>query len=196
MKLAVATPLPLLELAHARAHLRRMSVDEYHQRVEQGLIPDRCELLEGLIYQNMPKSPLHEQLALDIFHFFDRGLAGQQYIVHKEGPLTLNDSEPEPDVSVASGASPKDFLDAHPTTARLIVEVAVDAPEMDRAKTGVYAAAGVAEYCIVLAKERAIEVYTGPVPEKRAYSELIGYGIQDTVPVLQNLKLPVASLFN
>ncbi len=196
MSPAVATAPPLLDLPSARAQLRRISVDEYHRNIARGLIPDHCELLEGLVYQHMPKSPLHEHVAREVFTFLYEGLRDKPYLVRKEGPLTLGDSEPEPDVSVVSGTDPKEFVAAHPTSAELIVEVAVDAPELDRAKTGIYAEAGVPEYWIVLAKERSVEVYRRPIPKKRTYGEMIGYGIKDAVPTPGNLNFPVRSLFD
>ena len=71
-----------------------------------------------------------------------------------------DDSEPEPDVSVVVG-SPSKFAKAHPSTAQLVVEVAVTSEELDREKAEIYAEAGVGEYWIVLANERIVEVYTG-----------------------------------
>src|SRR5207253_350542 len=83
------------------------------------------------------------------------------YIAWKEEPLTFIDSEPEPDVSIVRGTE-SDFTEAHPTTAELVVEVAVSSPVLDREMASLYAEAGVKEYWIVLGRERAIEVYLRP----------------------------------
>lgn len=83
------------------------------------------------------------------------------YSVWKEEPLTFLDSEPEPDISV-TGGDERDFADAHPSTAELVVEVAVSSPALDRENASLYAEAGVKEYWIVLAHERCIEVYRHP----------------------------------
>jgi Uma2 family endonuclease len=83
------------------------------------------------------------------------------YSVWKEEPLTLLDSEPEPDISVTRGTE-KDFAAAHPTTAELVVEVAVSSPTLDRENASLYAEAGVKEYWIILGSERQVEVYRRP----------------------------------
>jgi Uma2 family endonuclease len=79
--------------------------------------------------------------------------------VRKEAPLTLSDSEPEPDISVVPGKR-SDYWAGHPTTAILVVEVAVSSTEIDREKGALYAEAGVSEYWIVLVQEGAVEVHT------------------------------------
>src|SRR5438093_12944779 len=85
----------------------------------------------------------------------------QGYSVWKEEPLTLADSEPEPDISVTRG-SERDFVAAHPTTAELVVEVAVSSATLDRENASLYAEAGVKEYWIVLGSEKKVEVYRRP----------------------------------
>jgi Uma2 family endonuclease len=75
--------------------------------------------------------------------------------------LTLADSEPLPDLAVIAGKS-ADFDDRHPSTAELVVEVAVTTVEADREKAAIYAEAGVKEYWIVLPAEQQVEVYRGP----------------------------------
>ena len=60
--------------------------------------------------------------------------------------MTLNDSEPEPDVAVVPG-SVEDYRSAHPSTAVLIIEVAVSSEDVDREKAELYASAGIKEYC-------------------------------------------------
>ena len=83
------------------------------------------------------------------------------YCIRSEGPITTTDSEPEPDLAVCKG-SENDFFDSHPTTAELVIEVAISSLEIDRKKAEIYAAAGVTEYWIVMPKTKAIEVYTKP----------------------------------
>ncbi|MBI2370409.1 MAG: Uma2 family endonuclease, partial [Deltaproteobacteria bacterium] len=65
--------------------------------------------------------------------------------------------------------SPRDYLDAHPTTALLVVEVADTTLVYDRdLKGSLYARAGIAEYWIVNLTDRALEVYRDPAPSPRA----------------------------
>ena len=78
-------------------------------------------------------------------------LAGMDAFVCKEDPLTLADSEPEPDLAVIDGKI-KDYDYIRVTTARLVIEVSVSSLALDRAKAAIYAAAGIPEYWIVLAE--------------------------------------------
>ncbi|MFM8703180.1 MAG: Uma2 family endonuclease, partial [Planctomycetia bacterium] len=94
------------------------------------------------------------------------------WFLRKEEPLTLADSEPEPDLAVVAGC-PDDFRTAHPTTAALVVEVAIATLGIDRAKADVYAAAGIAEYWIVIPESRTVEIHRRPGPA--------GYGEKLTV---------------
>ena len=86
-------------------------------------------------------------------------LALRDFWVRQEQPLSLADSEPEPDVSIVPGRA-QDYAE-HPTTALLVVEVAVTSEELDREKISLYAEANVGEYWLVLAQERAVEIHTG-----------------------------------
>ena len=119
----------------------------------------------------MPKSPLHVFLAKRFYDRFQKQLP-EGCTVHQEGPLRLADSEPEPDVAVVRG-SERDFIARHPTTAELVVEIAIGSAALDRENASLYAEAGIKEYWIVLGEERRIEVYRQPengvCQQKRVY---------------------------
>ena len=93
--------------------------------------------------------------------------------MRQEASLLLGDSVPEPDVAVVRGEE-KEFRLAHPTTAALIVEVAVTSLAADREKAALYAEAGVGEYWIVVAGAGQVEAYRRP--EAGAYRERRTYG--------------------
>ena len=152
--------LAILEHPAVRALAVPLSVEAYHALGAIGTIPEKTELLRGVVIRKMPKSPLHVFLT----KWFFRQLAAclpAGLIVQKEDPITLGESEPEPDVSVVKGQE-TDFCHAHPTTAELVIEIAVTSEELDREKISVYAEGGVKEYWLVLANERKIEVYRDP----------------------------------
>jgi Uma2 family endonuclease len=93
--------------------------------------------------------------------------------VRQDGPLTLRESEPRPDVAVLAGTD-EDFEEAHPTTALLVIEVAVTSEALDRGMAAIYAEAGVQEYWIALAAKKQVEVYREPAGsdyrERRLYA--------------------------
>ncbi len=138
-----------------------VSVAQYHTLCASGLIPEKTELIEGLIFRKMTKSPIHEFVAHKLYRFFSDRLDGNTYLVRKEAPLTLASSEPEPDISIIRGRI-EAFVSAHPDFAELVIEVAVSSSELDREKAAVYANAGIPEYWIVYPNERLMERYGDP----------------------------------
>jgi Uma2 family endonuclease len=87
------------------------------------------------------------------------------------------------------------LLKAHPTSAVLVIEVAVSSPSLDRENTSLYAEAAVGEYWIVLGRERQVEVYRQP--EHGRYQETRILGPEDTLECLAvpALRLRVSDLF-
>lgn len=77
-----------------------------------------------------------------------------KYWIRPQMPLDLEDgtSEPELDIAVVLG-TPNDYSQ-HPSTARLIVEIADSSLYLDRRKAAYYAAADVPEYWILNLRER------------------------------------------
>lgn len=152
--------LYVLDNPEIRRHALPISVAGYHIMAQQGLVAERAELIRGVIIEKMPKTPLHEILTSGIHERLLVLLASGPWWVRKEAPLSLADSEPEPDVSVVSGKR-LDYTRGHPTTAQLVIEVAITTENLDREKASIYAEAGVGEYWLILANERIVEVHTG-----------------------------------
>ena len=149
--------LSVLDNPEIRKHALPISVAGYHVMFQQGLVDERTELIRGVIIEKMPKSPLHTRITAILQRQLQCLLP--DFWVRKEDPLTLPDSEPEPDISVVPGHA-EDYSE-HPSTAQLVVEVAVTSEGLDREKASIYAEAGVGEYWLVLANEQIVEVHTG-----------------------------------
>ena len=167
----------ILELPELRERIARWSVDDYERLVESGLAPKRGELIRGIIIDKMSKSPLHCALAKSLYDRF-QGLKIAGYVVFQERGLRLADSEPEPDVSFVRGQA-HDFRTRHPTTAELVVEVAVSSVAGDREYASLYAEANVAEYWIILAEAAQVEVRWRPIDGE--YREQRTYGLGETL---------------
>ena len=142
----------------------RFTTVDYHKMAEAGILrdDDRVELIEGEIVEVPPQHSRHAtgvRLAEDAL----RALFGAGFEVRAQLPLALGQySEPEPDVAVVVG-TPRDFMDAHPTSALLVVEVADTTLSFDRdTKGSLYAAAGIPEYWIVNLVHRQLEIYRDP----------------------------------
>lgn len=152
--------IQILEKPAVRKMAMPMTVEQYHRLAESGIISERTELLRGVVLEKMSKSPTHSLIVTLLYQWLVAAIAEGCH-VRQEQPLTLVDSEPEPDVAVVKGDA-SDYRFAHPTTAEFIIEVAIASLELDREKGAVYAAAGVGEFWIVIPDEKAIEVYTSP----------------------------------
>lgn len=173
----------MLEVPAIRERAMLFSVEDYHRMTEG----QSTELLRGTIIQKMSKSPSHSYISDEVREILAQQIAPPFMVLH-ERPLTLADSEPEPDVCVVRGKK-ADFRTRHPTTAELVIEVAVSSLEIDRVKALLYAEAGVQEYWIICPMEKRVETYREP-GEK-------GYGVRVEVEapgVLACLALPGVSV--
>ncbi len=184
--------LAVLENMELRKQALPISVSTYHFMSQHGMVADRAELVRGVIFEKKPKSPLHTLITTLIYKRIS--LLAPDYWVRKEDPLTLADSEPEPDVSVVHGNC-ANFATSHPTTAVLIVEVAVTSAELDREKASLYAEAGVGEYWIVLAQERVVEIYTDAKDDH--WCNIRRVGTHETIEstVLPDIRIALPEVF-
>ncbi len=164
--------------------LRRWSRDEYESMIAQGLFApgERLELIDGEILKMTPQGSLHAtavRLAEDAL----RALFSRGFDVRAQLPLALGiSSEPEPDIAVVKG-KPRDYRDAHPSAAVLIVEIADTTLEYDRSrKESIYARAGVQDYWIVNLVETCVEVYRDP--GKEGYRAMIRFAPGATISPL------------
>jgi Uma2 family endonuclease len=149
----VATPAP-------QGRLHPLSVEAYHVLGETGFLGENTELLYGLVYFKMPKSPIHAVMIARLMEAFAK-IQQQGFWARSEQPITCVDSEPEPDISVVRG-SMEDYTRSHPRTAEFVAEVAVTSEEYDRSKIRAYATAGVKEYWLVSQPDKVVEVYRKP----------------------------------
>ena len=143
---------------------RRWTRDEYQRLADVGLLgpEERVELIEGEIVEVPPRRSSHAagiRLAEDKL----RAVFGAGFDVRTQLPLALGQrSQPGPDVAVVVGA-PRDYTEAHPTTAVLVLEVSDTTLSYDRETKGsLYAAAGIPEYWILNLVDRQLEMYRHP----------------------------------
>jgi Uma2 family endonuclease len=128
----------------------------------------RVELVGGAM---VCKEPQHSPHATGI-GLVQRALMAafsDRWHVRVQMPIALDDdSEPEPDVAVVSGGL-RDYRDAHPARAVLVVEVALSGLAFDRDHKGsLYARAALPEYWILNLRDRRLEIHRDPVPDAAA----------------------------
>lgn len=167
----------------------RFSIDQYHKMIQSGIITndDPVELIEGWIIQKMPKNPPH-RAATKLTRNAIESIIPKGWYVDGQEPITLEDSEPEPDVVVVRGET-RDYLNRHPGSkdVALVVEISDSTLEKDRTtKKRIYARAGIPVYWIVNLNEKQLEVYTQPINSsiEPTYEQCETYNLTDEVVVI------------
>src|SRR2546421_1324461 len=91
-----------------------LSVEQYHQMIDAGVLTedDPVELIEGILVYKMPKKPRHRIAMANLRSAIEPLLPANMSLQMQE-PITLADSEPEPDGAVFRG-KPQDYRDRHP----------------------------------------------------------------------------------
>lgn len=152
--------------------IARFSVEQYHRMIASGVLTedDRVELIEGWVVRQMAKGPEHEYSTGEGQELL-RSLLPPGWHVRSQAPITLSESEPEPDLSVVRGTR-RDYRDRHPgpDDIALVVEVADSSLLTDRRKGAVYARAGIPEYWIVNLEDSVLEVHSEPRPGDDGYA--------------------------
>jgi Uma2 family endonuclease len=167
--------------------VRRFTVEEYHRMVEAGVLRDGepYELIHGWIVQKMVLNPPHNYAVNALMEML-WPFCGQLATLRIQQPITTDDSEPEPDVVLATGTR-ADYATRHPTPAEVhvLVEVADTTSKNDQTtKLELYAKARVQAYWIVNLIDRRVEMHTEPQGvNKPAYKLRTDYGPEDNVPL-------------
>jgi Uma2 family endonuclease len=175
---------------------RPIAVDEYHQMIDAGVFgeDDRIELLEGALVRTSPQSIAHVHAIVYLTELLARALPARLQL-RCQVPLTLARSEPEPDFAVVERKAARRAA-RHPTTTLLVIEVAVDSLDKDRAKAAIYAEAGVQEYWIVDVAHRRVEVLRRPRRSLGSYAEQVVIRRGElTSAALPGIAVPVSALF-
>ena len=181
----------------------RISVAQYHQMIKAGILTDGdpVELLEGLLVEKMSKKPPHRAVTLLFRRALEHIVEGNWYVDSQE-PITTNDSEPEPDITVIRGDT-LHYLDRHPgpEDTALVIEVADATLRRDRGiKKRLYARAGIPVYWVVDVNKLQIEVYSQPNHQrvKPDYQQHRVYHSTEEIPVfldgIEIGKIPVHKL--
>ena len=122
----------------------------------------RLELINGDLQAMTPEGSRHTT-AIDLVADYLGRAFGSGFHVRIQHPLAVDDySEPEPDVAVVSGGI-RDYRNAHPRSAALVVEVSDHSLQHDRTvKQRLYARCGIPEYWILALPNARLEIYRDP----------------------------------
>jgi Uma2 family endonuclease len=191
-----------LEAQLAQARVYRFSVAQFHRMVAENILTtnDHVELLHGYIIEKMTQNAPHINAVTRIARRLIRILP-EEWLLQIQAPVTLRDSEPEPDFAIVRG--PEEAYvgrRAVPRDVAILIEVADSSLLQDQRDKGpMYAVARIAEYWIVNLVESRIEVYTQPRAGKSpAYRQQQNYGPEESVPLIlagqEIARIPVREL--
>ena len=145
---------------------KRLTVDQYDQMVENGILPqtNRLELIEGRIVEKARQSP-PQAFSSESCRDALASLVPASWHVRCGNPVRVpaRDSEPEPDVSVVRGQI-RDYCDHHPgpEDVALVVEVVRWDVTEERRLAATYGGGGIPVFWIVNVAGRTLEVYADP----------------------------------
>lgn len=166
----------------------RFSVSQYHEMIRTGILTeeDQVELLKGWVIFKMPKNPPH-RIATKLTRQALESIVPAGWYVDSQEPITLEDSEPEPDAIIVRGDT-RDYRNGRPTAKdiALVVEIADATLDRDRElKKRLYALAGIPIYWIVNLIENKLEVHSQPIviDEESDYAAGQDYNVGDSAPV-------------
>ena len=173
----------------------RWTVREYYQMGDLGFFNSkRVELIKGEIILMSPVKSGHFTAVRLLSELLMKAF-GKGFDVRQQAPLTLSKTdEPEPDIAVVEG-SIRDYSNAHPKSAMLLVEVSDSSLRFDRTeKVELYAENRIEEYWILNLKQRCLEVYRRPVKDKSmgfAYTEIFVVGESESIAPLAKPKAKI-----
>ena len=158
--------------------LAKWSVDDYHRMVEAGILQGRhVELLAGEVVEMSPETPIHYTTAKRGAKYLEEVLSGRAD-VRFNGPITLSDSEPEPDIAIVR-LPDSSYSDRHPAPQDIfwVVEVAKTSLKKDlEVKAAIYAAANIQEYWVLDLSTKQIRVFRHPQAGQYREEYAIGEG--------------------
>ncbi len=141
--------------------LVKWSIDDYHLMIKSGVLNNRSvELLEGEIIEVSPESPLHRFTNDSIAEYLRQQLQGLAKVFEAH-PITLDNSEPEPDISIVRLPN-TNYLNRHPYPEDIywLIEISNTTLEDDlNKKKRIYASMGINEYWVVDLKNKELIVF-------------------------------------
>lgn len=176
--------------------LAQWSIDDYHRIVETGILADRhVELIQGQIIEMVPEGPDHVYSEETLAEQFRHHLGHQAY-VREAKPITLPDSEPQPDLAIVRGTRYQ-YRQRHPGPGDilLVVEIAKSTLNTDLSrKRDLYASVTIPEYWIVDLRNR--QVYRFWEPHQNHYRRQQGLNQGEISPqAFPDCRIDIPSLF-
>jgi Uma2 family endonuclease len=157
------------------ARVHRISNAEYTRMVDSGALDQtRVELVDGLLVDVSPQGERHARVVQRLMAI----CAARIDLLRVQMPLAVAEGwVPEPDIALVEPARDPD---RHPSSALLVVEVAVTSQADDRRKASAYARAGVPRYWLVDVPAGVVVAYSDPqMAQYSTVAQLTGADLLD-----------------
>ena len=170
MNTATASKIDLWVWMQKMKTLYKWTVEDYHQIIESGVLEGKSvELLRGDIVTMSPEKPIHSSridTVADYLRDVLRGIAK----VREAHPVTLDNSEPEPDIAIVRlQADNYSTHHPYPQDIYLLIEVSNNTLNRDLGdKSIIYAQNSIAEYWVIDLPHSKLWIFTQP--EQNGYA--------------------------
>lgn len=154
-----------LRLKKIMVSIFKWSIADWHELVESGVLSERrVELLEGEIVEMSPEGPMHSSTNYSVVEYL-KELLQERAVVREAHPVTLDNSEPEPDIAVVTSPYTEYFTrHPYPQDIYWLIEISNKSLKSDLAKKSVtYGRNGIPEYWIIDLVNKQLIVHTQPV---------------------------------
>ena len=153
----------------------KWSIEEWHDLVDSGVLANKkVELLEGEIISMSPEGIPHRNTNHQVVKYL-RKLLDERAEVYEAHPVTLYNSEPEPDIAIVR--LPESIYNNHhpyPQDIYWLIEISDKTLVKDlEKKTIIYARNGVTEYWVIDLNSRKLVVHTQPQGDR--YDRVVEY---------------------
>ncbi|WP_330204563.1 Uma2 family endonuclease [Cyanobacterium sp. Dongsha4] len=176
--------------------LMKWSLEDYHNLINNGVLADKnVELLEGELIEMPPESPLHTYITSSGSNYLREKLKGLAFI-REAHPITLSNSEPEPDIAIVKPHS-HNYKNRHPFADDifLLIEVSNKTLSYDlNEKKKTYAKEGIKEYWVVDINSRQIHVFFNPESDNYLVNKTLSKGTLK-IQSFPDLELVIEQLF-
>lgn len=159
--------------------LMKWNLEDYHKLVDNGLLVDKnIELLDGELIEVSPESPIHSYLTRTGVQYLREKLKGLAFVMEAH-PITLGNSEPEPDIAIVA---PHDhnYKNRHPFAEDIfwLIEISNKTLSYDlNEKKQTYAKEGVKEYWVADINNYQVHSFLDPIGNDYSASKILSTGI-------------------
>ena len=144
--------------------LHKWTVKDYHQIIESGILEGKSvELLQGEITTMSPEKPIHSSQIDTVSDYLRNKFQGIAK-VREAHPVTLDNSEPEPDIAIVRlEADNYSTRHPYPQDIYLLIEVSNNSLSKDlEEKPVVYAQNSISEYWVIDLPHNKLWIFRQP----------------------------------